>query len=174
MSASGGRVLRPKKGERLIVHIENLELSRKDKWGCSRIVALLQQIISHNGFYNDNQQWVAIEKTQFIFSLFDENDELNSRFTSLLRMCRVDDVTNAEKMAVLNNFCKFKVNTAGVNVDKLSFTEIERIRGVDEERLNYELDMISGNVPVGGYVYAPNKKTLKDYKEVFKICELFD
>ena len=145
------------------MHIENLELSGKDKWGSCRIVALLQQIISHNGFYNDNQQWVGIEKSQFVFSLFDEKNELSSRFTSLLRICRTGDVGGSDKMAVLESFCRGKVNTAGLDAGGLTFSEIERIRGVDEERLNYELDMIVGNLPVGGFVFAPGKKSLKDY-----------
>lgn len=43
-SASGGRVLRPREGERLILYLRDLNLPKPDKWGSCQLTAFLQQV----------------------------------------------------------------------------------------------------------------------------------
>jgi len=65
-STAKGRVLRPKEGERLILFLKDLNLPKPDKYATSQLIACLQQLVTHKGFYDDNLDWVGLEKVQIV------------------------------------------------------------------------------------------------------------
>jgi dynein heavy chain 2 len=65
-STNKGRVYRPKEGERLVLFLKDLNLPRPDKYDTIQLIAFLQQLITYEGFYDDNLDWVGIEKIQLV------------------------------------------------------------------------------------------------------------
>lgn len=89
-----GRVYRPRDAERLVLYLKDLNLSKPDKWGTSSLVSFLQQLITYNGFYDTDLEWVAIENIQVVISLNPPTSMgrhvLSSRITSILRVYTMD------------------------------------------------------------------------------------
>ena len=167
IAVSGGRVLRPKRGQRLIVHIENLPLCKKDEWGSCEIVNLLQQMLTHNGFYNNSQMWVGLEKIQFIFTHTDPKKRLSERFNSLLRFSTASDVS-AEKMTILDNLTEKKARIKISDLEHTSFTEISSIKNLsDGSKIQYQLDQLMG-ISNDSFVFVPERKPVGDFIEQLK------
>ncbi|KAJ4457360.1 putative Cytoplasmic dynein 2 heavy chain 1 [Paratrimastix pyriformis] len=64
-----GRVLRPKSGDRLILHLADLHLPRADKYRTVEVVAFAQQLATYGGFYDSDLEWVRTENLQIIGTL---------------------------------------------------------------------------------------------------------
>ncbi|KAH9577240.1 Dynein heavy chain [Trypanosoma melophagium] len=64
-----GRVLRPKEAERLVLLLKDMNLPKPDKYGTVQLHSLLQQIILYNGFYDDDLEWITIERVQIVGSM---------------------------------------------------------------------------------------------------------
>ncbi|XP_068082912.1 cytoplasmic dynein 2 heavy chain 1 [Anabrus simplex] len=93
ISSNTGRVYRPRNSERLILYFKDLNLARPDKWGTSMLVAFLQQVITYNGFYDNNLEWVGLDGVQIVVSMVAGNamgrHSLSTRFTSITRIYSV-------------------------------------------------------------------------------------
>lgn len=59
ISSNTGRVYRPKDCERLILYLKDVNLPKPDKWGTSQLIAFLQQVLTYNGFYDSNLEFVG-------------------------------------------------------------------------------------------------------------------
>lgn len=59
-----GRVLRPKEGDRLILYLKDLNLPRPDKYETIQLISFLQQLVTYKGFYDDNLEWLSLERVQ--------------------------------------------------------------------------------------------------------------
>jgi dynein heavy chain 2 len=59
-----GRVLRPKEGDRLILYLKDLNLPRPDKYETIQLISFLQQLVTYKGFYDDNLEWLGLERVQ--------------------------------------------------------------------------------------------------------------
>ncbi|KAI9102585.1 dynein heavy chain and region D6 of dynein motor-domain-containing protein [Phlyctochytrium arcticum] len=88
-----GRVLRPKDSEKLILYLKDINLPRPDKYETVELVQFLQQVLTYQGFYDHNLDWVAIENVQIVASMNPANTmgrhRLSTRFTSVIRQCFV-------------------------------------------------------------------------------------
>lgn len=194
MSASSGKVLRPKRGERLIVVVENLDLCKKDSWNSCEIVNILQQLIAHEGYYDNNQNWVNLEKVQFVFTLNQNFEEkISSRFLSLLRYVNGMASDNNEKLAVLNSLGQAKETSKSTNfnitfdISKYSYTKILRLLDVNHERyeshrsekLVYESSILTQHFqnlesranPLSGYVFNPEYCKIEEARDNLKIVQ---
>ncbi|XP_054724974.1 LOW QUALITY PROTEIN: cytoplasmic dynein 2 heavy chain 1-like [Uloborus diversus] len=94
IGAQGGRILRPREHERLLLYLKDLCLPRADKWGTSQLLAWLQQVLTYHGYYDENAEWIWIEGIQIVGSVSSTSlagrTTLNARFTSLMHICAVD------------------------------------------------------------------------------------
>ncbi|XP_069664408.1 cytoplasmic dynein 2 heavy chain 1 isoform X2 [Haliaeetus albicilla] len=94
ISTNTGRVYRPKDCERLVLYLKDINLPKPDKWGTSTLVAFLQQVLTYQGFYDENLEWVGLENIQIVASMSAGGTlgrhKLTSRFTSIVRVCAID------------------------------------------------------------------------------------
>uniref|UniRef100_A0A8C3BC42 Cytoplasmic dynein 2 heavy chain 1 n=1 Tax=Cairina moschata TaxID=8855 RepID=A0A8C3BC42_CAIMO len=94
ISTNTGRVFRPKDCERLVLYLKDINLPKPDKWGTITLVAFLQQVLTYQGFYDENLEWVGLENIQIVGSMTAGGtlgrNKLTSRFTSIVRLCAVD------------------------------------------------------------------------------------
>ncbi|KAJ8798091.1 hypothetical protein J1605_001582 [Eschrichtius robustus] len=94
ISTNTGRVYRPKDCERLVLYLKDINLPKLDKWGTSTLVAFLQQVLTYQGFYDENLEWVGLENIQIVASVSAGGrlgrHKLTTRFTSIVRLCAVD------------------------------------------------------------------------------------
>uniref|UniRef100_G1NQJ1 Cytoplasmic dynein 2 heavy chain 1 n=1 Tax=Meleagris gallopavo TaxID=9103 RepID=G1NQJ1_MELGA len=94
ISTNTGRVFRPKDCERLVLYLKDINLPKPDKWGTSTLIAFLQQVLTYQGFYDENLEWVGLENIQIVASMTAGGTlgrhKLTSRFTSIVRLCAVD------------------------------------------------------------------------------------
>lgn len=97
INTNTGRVLKPRESEKLVLYLKDLNLPKPDKWGTSMLVAFLRQLISFTGFYDDNLEFVGISNIQLVASMNPSStlgrSDLNSRFTSIIRVLYVDYTT---------------------------------------------------------------------------------
>ncbi|XP_051482944.1 cytoplasmic dynein 2 heavy chain 1 isoform X1 [Apus apus] len=94
ISTNTGRVYRPKDCERLVLYLKDINLPKPDKWGTSTLVAFVQQVLTYQGFYDENLEWVGLENIQIVASMSaggtSGKHKLTSRFTSIVRLCTID------------------------------------------------------------------------------------
>ncbi|XP_039269307.2 cytoplasmic dynein 2 heavy chain 1-like [Styela clava] len=92
--ASGGRTLRPRDCENLVLYLKDINLPKPDKWGTSQLIAFLQQILTYHGFYDETNEWVGLDGIQIVASMNAASTlgrhKLTSRFTSRVRIISVD------------------------------------------------------------------------------------
>ncbi|CAJ0566764.1 unnamed protein product, partial [Mesorhabditis spiculigera] len=70
VSGAGGRVLRPKDGGgQLIVLLRGLNQTSPDRYGTSQLHALLQQLLTYHGFFDDALEWIGLEGIQFVVTM---------------------------------------------------------------------------------------------------------
>ncbi|CAL1541204.1 unnamed protein product [Lymnaea stagnalis] len=93
ISTNTGRVYRPKDCERLLLYLKDINLPKPDKWGTCQMIAFLQQVVTYNGFYDSNLEWVGLEGVQIVASMNASSTlgrhKLTTRFTSVVRICNV-------------------------------------------------------------------------------------
>ncbi|XP_067663541.1 cytoplasmic dynein 2 heavy chain 1-like isoform X1 [Haliotis asinina] len=93
LSTNTGRVYRPKDCERLVLYLKDINLPKPDKWGTCQLIAFLQQVVTYNGFYDSNLEWVGLENVQIVASMGAGTGlgrhKLTTRFTSIVRICVV-------------------------------------------------------------------------------------
>ncbi|CAF1013145.1 unnamed protein product, partial [Didymodactylos carnosus] len=93
VSSINGRTYKPKDCENLILYMKDINLPKPDKWGTSQLIAFLQQILTYNGFYDENLEFVGLDNIQIVGSMNALNTlgrhKLSTRFTSIVRICSV-------------------------------------------------------------------------------------
>lgn len=68
LNSNKGKILRPKE-DRLVLLLKDLNLPKPDKYGTVQLHSFLQQLILYNGFYDDDLEWVTVEKVQIVGSM---------------------------------------------------------------------------------------------------------
>ncbi|CAG2190736.1 DNCH2 [Mytilus edulis] len=85
LNTNTGRVYRPKDCERLVLYLKDINLPKPDKWGTCQLIAFLQQVVTYNGFYDSNLEWVGLEGVQVASMNADiKEDQLQTIYTSYL------------------------------------------------------------------------------------------
>ncbi|CAF0723119.1 unnamed protein product [Rotaria sordida] len=104
VSSTNGRTYRPKDCENLILYVKDINLPKLDKWGTSQLIEFLQQILTYNGFYDDNLEFVNLENIQIVGSMNPSNTlgrhKLSTRFTSIVRICSIN-YPNEEQLQII-------------------------------------------------------------------------
>jgi len=92
-TGTSGRVYRPKEGKRVVLYMKDVNLPKPDKYETSEIVQFLQQAVMHNGFYDDDLEFVQLEHIQIIASIAPASTlgrhRLATRFTANVRVCAI-------------------------------------------------------------------------------------
>jgi hypothetical protein len=85
---------RPKEGERLILWLRDLNLPKPDAYDTIQLIAFLQQLITYQGFYNDDLEWIGIERVQIVGSMNPATtvgrSQLSTRFTAITNVVYID------------------------------------------------------------------------------------
>ncbi|CAD7952833.1 unnamed protein product, partial [Amoebophrya sp. A25] len=88
-----GKVYRPRSGRRLIVYLKDINLPKPDKYDTSQIIAFLQQVCMHNGFYDEDLEFVTLESIQIVCSMAPSSTlgrhHVSTRFTANVRIASV-------------------------------------------------------------------------------------
>ncbi|XP_041357041.1 cytoplasmic dynein 2 heavy chain 1-like isoform X2 [Gigantopelta aegis] len=110
ISTNTGRVYRPKDCERLILYLKDINLPKPDKWGTCQMIAFLQQVVTYNGFYDSNLEWVGLENVQIVASMNSGTTlgrhKLTPRFTSVVRICVVGYPDREQLQTVYSAYLK--------------------------------------------------------------------
>lgn len=90
-----GRILKPKECSRLIIYLKDINLPKPDRYKTIQLIAFLQQILAHRGFYDDNLEFVYLDdKIQIVASMNPASTigrhELATRFTAKMRILYID------------------------------------------------------------------------------------
>lgn len=106
---SKGRIYKPKECSRLILYLKDINLPKPDKYQTIQLIAFLQQIIAHRGFYDENLEFIYLdEKIQIIASMNPASTigrhELSTRFTAKVRILYIDYPTNEELLQIYTGF----------------------------------------------------------------------
>eukprot|EP01116_Phalansterium_solitarium_P024805 TRINITY_DN91_c0_g1_i4.p1 TRINITY_DN91_c0_g1~~TRINITY_DN91_c0_g1_i4.p1 ORF type:complete len:4085 (+),score=2013.94 TRINITY_DN91_c0_g1_i4:171-12425(+) len=89
-SGATGRVLRPKEGDKLVLYLKDINLPKPDPYETIQLVSFLQQLLTYNGYFDDNLEWLSLERIQIVCSMNPPSTTgrypLTTRFTSLMRI----------------------------------------------------------------------------------------
>jgi dynein heavy chain 2 len=116
-STTKGRVLRPKEGDRLILFLKDLNLPRPDKYATIQLIAFLQQLITYKGFYDENLDWVGIERVQIVGSMNPATTvgrhQLSTRFTAIVNVMYMGYPAHDALHAIYSAFLKSVLSIGG-------------------------------------------------------------
>lgn len=108
VSSSNGRVYTPKEAEKLILCFKDLNLSKPDKYGTSQLISFLQQIITYNGFFDKNNEWVGLEAIQIVGSMTAGTGlgrhPLTPRFTSIIRVFSIPEADKDQMDTIYSSY----------------------------------------------------------------------
>ncbi|KAJ8027756.1 Cytoplasmic dynein 2 heavy chain 1 [Holothuria leucospilota] len=110
ISTNTGRVYRPKDCETLVLYLKDLNLPKPDKWGTCPLIAFFQQVLTYNGFYDTNLEWVGLEGVQIVASMNAAHTvgrhQLTTRFTSIVRICTIGYAESEELQAIYSAYLR--------------------------------------------------------------------
>ncbi|KAA6395665.1 MAG: putative Cytoplasmic dynein 2 heavy chain 1, partial [Streblomastix strix] len=69
LSSAKGRILRPRRGQRLVLFLSDLHLPRADKYDTVEPVAFAQQLVTYGGFFDTDLEWTIVEGVQVIVTI---------------------------------------------------------------------------------------------------------
>ena len=99
-STNAGRVYRPREGDRLVLFLKDINLPRPDKYDTCLLVAFLQQLVTFNGFYDENLEFLGIERVHIVATMNPATTvgrhHLSTRFTAIVRIAYMDYPTPQE------------------------------------------------------------------------------
>lgn len=93
-SSTAGRVFRPREGERLVLFLKDINLPKPDRYGTCALVAFLQQLLTFHGFYDENREFLGLERVHIVASMNPSTTigrhPLSPRFTATVRLAYMD------------------------------------------------------------------------------------
>lgn len=90
VTTNQGKCLRPPDNARIILYLKDINLPRPDKYLTAQLVAFLQQLLTHEGYYDENLEFIRVERVQIIASINPPSTvgrhALSTRFTARVRI----------------------------------------------------------------------------------------
>lgn len=90
VTTTSGKALRPPDNTRVILYLKDLNLPRPDKYNTCQLISFLQQLIAHHGYYDENLDFIRVERVQIVGSMTPPGSvgrhALSTRFTALVRI----------------------------------------------------------------------------------------
>uniref|UniRef100_A0A0A9YBL0 Cytoplasmic dynein 2 heavy chain 1 n=1 Tax=Lygus hesperus TaxID=30085 RepID=A0A0A9YBL0_LYGHE len=68
-NSATGRVYRPRDCAKLVLIFKNVNLPKPDKYGTVQLHAFLHQLITYKGFYNNELDWIGLDKVQIVATM---------------------------------------------------------------------------------------------------------
>ena len=131
-SSPEGRVYRPRDAERLVLYLKDINLPRPDMYDTCMLIAFLQQLVTYGGFYDENLEFLRIERVQIVASMNAATTlgrhALSTRFTAIVRIGTVDYPERSELAAVYDTFLDLAFRAAGDGLDARWSRASERTR----------------------------------------------
>ncbi|KAF0686502.1 Aste57867_21689 [Aphanomyces stellatus] len=129
-STNRGRVYRPRDGDRLVLYLKDINLPKPDQYDTCMLIAFLQQLITFEGFYDPNLEFLGIERIQIVASMNAATTVgrhvLSTRFTAIVRVAYMDYPSGDELTAVYATFLEaVGALTDATNRDKLARSMVE-------------------------------------------------
>eukprot|EP00327_Prymnesium_parvum_P015469 CAMPEP_0113281722 /NCGR_PEP_ID=MMETSP0008_2-20120614/28451_1 /TAXON_ID=97485 /ORGANISM="Prymnesium parvum" /LENGTH=3313 /DNA_ID=CAMNT_0000132155 /DNA_START=19 /DNA_END=9960 /DNA_ORIENTATION=- /assembly_acc=CAM_ASM_000153 len=88
-----GRILRPKDAARVVLYLKDINLPKPDKYDTAELVAFLQQLVTYQGFYDKNLDFVGLQNVHVVASMNPSTTvgryALTTRFTANVRIACV-------------------------------------------------------------------------------------
>lgn len=134
-SSPEGRVYRPRDCDRLVLYLKDINLPKPDIYDTCQLIAFLQQLITFDGFYNEELEFLKIEHIQVVASMNAATTvgrhPLSTRFTAVVRILVVDYPETNELITVYNNFLQTVLSSVAVSDKKwLISSESEKLAGM--------------------------------------------
>eukprot|EP01022_Parablepharisma_sp_SALTPOND_P023029 TRINITY_DN475_c0_g1_i1.p1 TRINITY_DN475_c0_g1~~TRINITY_DN475_c0_g1_i1.p1 ORF type:complete len:3195 (-),score=434.63 TRINITY_DN475_c0_g1_i1:26360-35944(-) len=121
--SSQGKVYRPKDALKLIVVLKDINLPRPNKYETIQLISFLQQILSYNGFYDEDLEFVYLERIQIIASMNPAStigrNVLTSRFTAAVRILYIDYPSDEELVQIYTEYFSYILSQP--NISKTGF-----------------------------------------------------
>ena len=99
-SKSQGKVYRPKEGQKLVLYLKDINLPKPDEYDTIELIAFLHQIVCYQGFYDENLEFVYLERIHIIASMTPATvvgrHKLSCRFTANVCIAYIEDPTSEE------------------------------------------------------------------------------
>ena len=109
-SNNNGRVLRPRRAEKLILFLKDINLASPDKYRTSELIQFLQQLWTYGGFFDNNFEWTSVENVQIVASMNPSTSggrkKLSDRFLSMARILYLPPPKNEDIQLVCQEFLK--------------------------------------------------------------------
>ena len=103
-------MLRPKEGSRLIVFLKDINLPKPDKYNTIQLVSFLHQIVIYKGIYDENLEFVRLEKIDIVASMTPASvvgrHEITSRFTANVNIVYMDHPTQEDMETIYAYYLK--------------------------------------------------------------------
>jgi dynein heavy chain 2 len=126
-SSPTGRVYKPREGDRAVLFLKDINLPKPDKYRTCMLVAFLQQLLTFNGFYDANLEFIKIEKVQIICSMNPPTTvgrhPLSTRFTAIVRVTFMDYPTKDELVEIYEVFVTAALSEATLKDKEWSNTK---------------------------------------------------
>uniref|UniRef100_A0A7S1KLM8 Cytoplasmic dynein 2 heavy chain 1 n=1 Tax=Percolomonas cosmopolitus TaxID=63605 RepID=A0A7S1KLM8_9EUKA len=104
------KVLRPRESENLVLYLRDINLPKPDEYGTTQLVSFLQQILTYNGFYDDEMDIVQLEKIQIVASMNPSSSvgryPLSTRLTSIVRICYISYPETEQLLSIYTEFTR--------------------------------------------------------------------
>ncbi|GBG24746.1 Cytoplasmic dynein 2 heavy chain 1 [Hondaea fermentalgiana] len=145
-STNTGRVYRPREAERLVLYLKDINLPKPDAYDTCMLIAFLQQLLTSRGFYDENLEFLGLERVQIVASMNPPTTVgrhvLSSRFTAAMRIAYVDYADADELVTVYTQILETALEDSGstTNLRKLAETmvgvyrEVKQRFSVDDHR----------------------------------------
>jgi dynein heavy chain 2 len=110
-TVASGKIIKPKDCTRLVIFIKDVNLPKPDKYHTTEVVSLLQQILTHHGFYDENMEFVSIDKRIQIVATLNPiisfgRYKLSTRFTANVRLMSIDNPSKKELGKIYHSMLK--------------------------------------------------------------------
>ena len=107
--AQSGRVLRPKGHELVVFHIKGINIPRIDKWGTNHLGAFVTQLITRGGYYNENKEWIGLEKIKIVISLNQNKGKLEQRLAAAVQLLAIEELDENDVVQISSAIWKSAV-----------------------------------------------------------------
>jgi len=129
-NTSKGRALRPKDCQKIILFLKDINLPKPDKYNTIQLISFLHQIVSYQGFYDDNLEFIHLERIQIIASMNPSSTlgryEITTRLTGNVRILYVDYPSNEELYSIYENYLNSVIYNYKENITPIEISGNEK------------------------------------------------
>ena len=116
ISSTAGRLLKPKDADTLLIVIKGLNLPKVDKYGTSEFIAFLCQLLTYEGFYRSDTEWVTVTNVRLVATCSpDSGYMLTERLTSRLRILWVPYPESGQLLEIYSALAQLELSASCAN-----------------------------------------------------------